>query len=149
MPPSVAESTVTLLIVAFVLFVSVTVTVTVPPLRTADALETSSAETPAVKLDGNSSHYPRVPDWREGINFQYGRLYEPEYTRLYNMKDKRTGAQLSLKELVDRGIINEVWFLAYQGNYGAPLESVEVKQCYDETLHKIVVDNPRRWLSGA
>lgn len=100
-------------------------------------VDLTDAATPVVKLDGNSSHYPRVPDWKEGINFQYGRLYESEFTKLYNIKDKRTGAPLSLKELVDKGIINEVWFLAYQGKYGAPLESVEVKQVYDEALHKI------------
>src|SRR2546421_1392683 len=28
---------------------------------------------PGDKLDGNSTKYPRVPDWKEGINFQYSR----------------------------------------------------------------------------
>src|SRR5436305_14004510 len=46
---------------------------------------------PAAKLDGNSTKYPRVPNWKEGINFQYGRLYLPEFTRLYNIKDRQTG----------------------------------------------------------
>ena len=92
---------------------------------------------PADKLDGNSSRYPRVPNWKEGINFQYGRLYFPEFTRWYNIKDERTGRLLALKDLVDRGMVNEVWFLAYQGKYGAPLESVELKQVYDESFQKI------------
>jgi hypothetical protein len=92
---------------------------------------------PAEKLDGNSTRYPRVPNWKEGVNFEYGKLYKPEYARFYNIKDRQTGQYLGLKELVDRGIIHEVWFLAYQGKYGAPLESVEVKQVYDQQLKKV------------
>lgn len=93
---------------------------------------------PAEKLDGNSSKYPRLPNWKEGINFQYGRLFQPEFIKLYDVDDaKEPGHKLSLKELVDRGVINEVWFLAYQGKYGAPFESIEVKQAYDSQLHKI------------
>ena len=93
---------------------------------------------PAEKLDNNSTYYPRVPNWKEGINFQYGRLFKPEFTSLYDIKDpKEPARRLSLSELVNRGIVNEVWFLAYQGQYGAPFESVEVKQAYDEQLQKI------------
>jgi hypothetical protein len=91
---------------------------------------------PAEKLDGNSTKYPRVPNSKEGINFQYGRLYLPEFTAHYRIRDRQADRLLSLKELVDRGIIHEVWFLAYQGKYGAPLESVEVKQTYDEAFAK-------------
>ena len=90
---------------------------------------------PAEKLDGNSAKYPRVPGWKDGINFQYARLFNDEFTRHYGVAE--SGAQLSLKEMVDRGLIHEVWFLAYQGQYGAPFESVEVKQAYDERFRKV------------
>jgi hypothetical protein len=100
---------------------------------------------PDEKLDGNSTKYPRVPNWKDGINFQYGRLFQTEFTKLYDIADpKDQNRRLSLKELVDRGVINEVWFLAYQGKYGAPFESIEVKQAYDEALHKI----PGKWLQA-
>ena len=93
---------------------------------------------PAEKLDNNSTRYPRVPNWKEGINFQYRRLFEPEFTKQYGISDpKEPSKLLSLKELTDRGIVHEVWFLAYQGKYGAPFESVEVKQVYDEKLRKV------------
>ncbi|HEU4753102.1 MAG TPA: hypothetical protein VFU47_08335, partial [Armatimonadota bacterium] len=87
--------------------------------------------------DGNSSRYPRVPDWKEGINFQYSQLFTPKFAAYYGYADPaRPGRFLSLKELVDQGTIHEVWFLALQGKFGAPLESVEVKQAYDERFRK-------------
>src|SRR5215469_4750297 len=30
---------------------------------------------PDQRLDGNSSFYPRVPNWKEGLNFRYGELF--------------------------------------------------------------------------
>lgn len=104
----------------------------------AKLVDLTDAVPPAEKRDGNSTKYPRVPDWKEGINFQYGRLFQPEFTALYNIPDPNDPTRrLSLKELVDRGIINEVWFLAIQGNFGAPFESVEVKQVYDAEFKKV------------
>jgi hypothetical protein len=113
--------------------------------QVAKLVDLTDSNPPAEKLDGNSTKYPRVPNWKEGINFQYGRLFQSEFTRLYDIADPKDPAhKLSLKEMVDRGIINEVWFLAYQGKYGSPLESVEVKQAYDEQLRKI----PGKWMQA-
>lgn len=113
--------------------------------QVAKFVDLTDATPPAEKLDGNSTKYPRVPDWKEGINFQYGRLFQPEFTKLYDIVDpKDPNHRLSLKELVDRGVINEVWFLAYQGKFGSPFESIEVKQAYDESFHKI----PGKWLQA-
>lgn len=93
----------------------------------------------AQKLDGNSSFYPRVPDWKEGINFRYADLFGDKFARLYNVPDPRTpGKMLTLSELVNRGIVHEVWFLAIQGQFGSPFESIEVKQAYDANFHKVV-----------
>lgn len=107
--------------------------------RVEKLVDMTDATPPAEKLDGNSSKYPRVPNWKEGINFQYSRLFTDEFTKLYNIPDpiKRGLRPLSLKQLVDNGVIHEVWFLAYQGKYGAPFESVEVKQAYDSLFKKI------------
>ncbi|MGI8924119.1 MAG: hypothetical protein ACR2HJ_08805 [Fimbriimonadales bacterium] len=89
-------------------------------------------------VDGNSAQYPRVPNWTEGINFQYSRLFTNEFTRQYDIDDPSNRSRdLSLSELVNRGIINEVWFLAYHGKYGSPFESIEVKQVYDEQFRKV------------
>jgi len=93
---------------------------------------------PAERLDGNSTLYPRVANWKDGINFEYSRLFQKEFTGIYGIRDqKNLGRLLSLTDMVDQGVINEVWFLAYQGKHGAPYESVEVKQVYDEQLKPI------------
>jgi len=92
---------------------------------------------PADPLDGNSSRYPRVPDWKEGINFQYAQLFGPKFAAYYGYTEPgRPGGFLSLKDLVDRGIVHEVWFLALQKQLGAPYESVEVKQAYNADFSK-------------
>lgn len=91
-----------------------------------------------VRLEGNSSKYPRTPDWKEGmVNFQYGELYGDKFAHYYNVPDPGDAARvLNLREMVERGIINEVWFFANQGKFGAPLECIESKQAYDDNLRK-------------
>ncbi|HLV79280.1 MAG TPA: hypothetical protein VKT32_03330 [Chthonomonadaceae bacterium] len=100
---------------------------------------------PDRRLDGNSSFYPRVPNWKEGLNFRYGELFGPRFARFYGFPDSQhPGRYLTLADLVNRGIIHEVWFLAKQGNYGAPFECTEVKQAYDAGFHKI----PGKWMQA-
>lgn len=100
-------------------------------------VDLTDAVPPTEKLDGNSTRYPRVPNWKEGINFQYSQLFGPKFAEYYGYPDpKQPGRFLDLKELVDRGIIHELWFLAKQGKFGAPYESVEVKQAYNTDFSK-------------
>lgn len=91
------------------------------------------------RLDGNSSLYPRVPDWKEGmVNFQYGDLFTEKFAEYYQVSDPgNPGRLLTLEEMVKRGIIHEVWFLALAGRFGAPHACAEVKQAYDAQLRKI------------
>src|SRR5581483_4237124 len=88
--------------------------------------------------DGNSSFYPRVKDWKEGLNFEYARLYTDEFTKRYAFDDpdrkKTKTPPLSLEQLVARGLVHEVWFLAKQGSIGAPWECVETKQVYTDAF---------------
>jgi hypothetical protein len=88
-----------------------------------------AAETP----DGNSTRYPRVPNWKEGINFEYKQLYSEKFAKLIGIKDpKNPDRYLRLNELVARGMVNELWFFASQKNAGAPFECTEQKPVYDE-----------------
>ncbi len=113
--------------------------------QVARLVDLTDANPPAERLDGNSTKYPRVRNWKEGINFEYSRLFGPEFARLYGFPDPgRPGRYLTLKESVDRGLVHEVWFLAYQGKYGSPYESVEVKQSYDSSFRKI----PGKWVQA-
>lgn len=102
-------------------------------------VDLTDAAPPADRMDGNSTRYPRVPNWKDGqINFQYSQLFGPKFAEYYGYADpKQPGRFLTLKELVDAGTVHEVWFLAQQRQLGAPYESVEVKQAYDERFRKI------------
>jgi hypothetical protein len=88
--------------------------------------------------DRNSSKYPRVPNWKQGINFVYKELYSEQFAEYYGYKNPdHPSRYLRLNELVDRGIINELWFLAYHGAAGAPFETTEQKPVYDENFHRV------------
>ncbi|HEY3266190.1 MAG TPA: hypothetical protein VGM37_04640 [Armatimonadota bacterium] len=90
------------------------------------------------RLDGNSTNYPRLPGWTEGINFVYSDLFTQRFAEHYGYRDPRNPRRfLTLEDLVDQGLVNEVWFTAIQGNFGSPFESIEVKQAYDKDFHKI------------
>ena len=97
-----------------------------------------SDEPGTVTPDGNSTRYPRVPDWSSGNNFAYEKLYTEEFAEYFGFEDpQHPGTYLNLRQLLEMGIIHEVWFFAYQRDYGAPYESVEIKQYYDQELNPI------------
>ena len=64
--------------------------------------------------------FPRAAD---GVGLDYGALY-----------DLRLHDGLRLEELVERGLVHEVWLLADHTAHTAPWETVEVKQAYDEAF---------------
>jgi hypothetical protein len=78
---------------------------------------------PRGALDRNSARFPRAPD---GVGFDYGALYE---LRLHD--------GLRLDDLVERGLVNEVWLLAAHTDHSAPWETVEVKRAYDDEFHPV------------
>jgi hypothetical protein len=88
-------------------------------------------------LDGNSTKFPRLST--SGMNFRYEDLYNDTFAGYYGYPDPdHPGQYLDLHELIQRGIINELWFFAYHGSYGAPYETIELKQYYDVNLNKRV-----------
>lgn len=110
--------------------------------RLAKYVDLSDPEPAKETPDGNSTKCPRVPNWTGGINFRYKDLYSEKFAEYYGYKDPRNPARyLRLNELVDRGIINELWFLAYQRAAGAPFESTERKPVYDENFKRVGNEN--------
>jgi hypothetical protein len=87
------------------------------------------------RFEGNSSFYPRQEDTGDS-NFRYDALFSDEFAGYYDVKDG-TGRPMNLKQLVDKGLVNEVWFLGNHGKFGAPYESVELKQVYDSHFKKL------------
>ncbi len=90
------------------------------------------------KMEGNSSLYPRVPEWKGGNNLRYSELFTPEFTQAMKFADPgKPGNLLGISELAARGLIHEVWILAQEGGFGAPLPCVEMKQAYTTEDRKI------------
>ncbi len=89
-------------------------------------------------LDGNSTKYPRRGPPGPGFNFNYGELYSEAFAENYGYEDpENPGEYLTLGELVNLGLVNELWFLAVQtSEYGGPFEAVELKQFYDMDLNR-------------
>jgi hypothetical protein len=88
----------------------------------------------------NSTAYPRIEGWNGGDfgNFDYGALFGERFARRFGVPDPAEPDRfLDLKGLVDRGLVHEVWMLCVHEKGGAPFESVEVKQRYDERFAKI------------
>jgi len=92
---------------------------------------------PVPSCDGNSTKFPRVPNWSGGNNFIYSELYGPTFAEYYGYArpDQPTG-YLTLAELAAQGIIHELWFFANHGDCGAPYETIELKQYYDAAFRK-------------
>jgi len=92
---------------------------------------------PGTTCDGNSTRYPRKPDWVAGNNFEYSELYAETFADYYGYVDQNDPSRnLTLAELVERGIVHELWFLANHGSCGAPFETIELKQYYDKNFKK-------------
>jgi len=83
----------------------------------------------------NSSKYPRGQK-KETTN--YAPFYSDEFARYYGFEDPRQpGHYLNLDELLNAGIIHEMWFYGIQDDEVAAYESIEFKQFYDEKFHAI------------
>ena len=90
------------------------------------------------KMEGNSSLYPRVPEWKSGNNLHYSELFTPEFTKTMKFADPdKPDNLLGISELAARGLIHEVWVVAQEGAFGAPLPCVEMKQAYTSEDRKI------------
>jgi hypothetical protein len=90
------------------------------------------------RKDGNSSKSPIKPDVKEGVNMDYGALFNDTFARHYAVPDPdRPKRFLRLDELLDRGLVHEVWFFATASGDLRCLECVEEKPLYDEQFRRI------------
>jgi len=86
----------------------------------------------------NSRQYPRKPPGSQGAwGLDYAALFNSTYAAWFGFRD-RCGKVLGLCELVNRGMINELWLV---GSADVPdvngAEVLELKQMYDSAGHKI------------
>jgi len=87
----------------------------------------------------NGRLFPKRADYDgKGQNCDYGKFFTEEYAKYYNVKDPRKEKRLlSLEEMIELGIIHELWFWCVHDEEGAPLETIEEKQYYSRTLKPI------------
>lgn len=86
---------------------------------------------PGIKPNDNSTKYP----W--STHFEYEQLYNETFAGYYGYVDPNNPSRyLTLGELINLGLVNELWFFAYHLDYGAPYETIELKQYYDQYLNR-------------
>ncbi|MBN1421334.1 MAG: hypothetical protein JXP34_21350 [Planctomycetes bacterium] len=87
----------------------------------------------------NGSRFPRrARRGGRGQNCDYGAFFSDAFTQLYRVEDpRRAGKLLSLEEMIQLGLVHELWFYSIHDEEGAPLETIEDKQYYDADLKPI------------
>lgn len=85
-----------------------------------------------------SSKAPIKPHVKDGINHDYGAMFDETWARYYGVRDPNDPSRfLRLDELVDRGYVHELQFLAAGSGPLRSLECVELKPRYDEHFARI------------
>ena len=97
-----------------------------PPFLDYRVIDIVDMSEPRGRVDRNSARFPRAAD---GVGLDYSALYE------MHLHDG-----LRLEELVERGLVHEVWLLADHTDHTAPWETVEVKRTYDAAFRPQAFD---------
>lgn len=85
-----------------------------------------------------STLFPRKPRGAPGVLCDYSKLYGPDFARRYGFRDPGAPDRfLDLHELIERGIVHELWFWAVHGKEWPGHETIEFKQYYDERARPI------------
>jgi len=88
----------------------------------------------------NSQLAPYVAKDRQNAlgTCDYSVFYGEEFAKRYGFEDPtRKGRHFPLHELINRGIVHELWFYWIHDEDGAPLETIEFKQYYDAQCRPI------------
>lgn len=102
------------------------------------AVDLRDATPPAGWPYNNSTRYPREEPVEGYWGFDYERLFTDEYAGYFGIRDPATGRNLRLAELVERGLVHEVWIYGDADvPDGSAAEVLEVKPRYDEARVRI------------
>ncbi len=94
---------------------------------------------PAGTLPPNGDAYPREDPVEELLGLDYGEFFSQEYAEHYGVVDPDDDTRyLTLCEMVEHGMIHDVWFSANpNGETAGGREVVEIKPFYDELRDRI------------
>ena len=94
---------------------------------------------PDDRQDHNSRLCPYLKPDEKNSPCNYAAFYTDEFAKCYGFRDpNRKNEFLNLHELISEGIIHELWFYQIHDERGAPLETIEFKQYYDEHCRPIL-----------
>ena len=92
---------------------------------------------PPERARRNSRRCPYVSEDKPS-GCDYGAFYGDDFAAAYGFREgDGTGPYLNLHELIRRGIVHELWFYQIHDDWGAPLETIEYKQYYDDHCRPI------------
>lgn len=95
---------------------------------------------PEERATRNSAKFPRIPNGPKDFYCDYAAFYGDEFAKYYGFRDpKNPGRYLNLHELINSGLVHELWFYAvhiYSDGWPAN-EVIEMKQYYDEQCRPI------------
>jgi len=82
-----------------------------------------------------SSHFPLKREVKEGFNVDYGAFFSAAFAAQLGVRDPSAGGRfLRLDELVERGLVHELWFTLDHDDSVRAFECVELKPQYDESF---------------
>ncbi len=102
-------------------------------------IDMRDANPPPDRANRSSSLFPRMPDGPKDFNCDYSIFYGEDFARRYGFEDpKQKGRYLNLHELINAGLVHELWFYAIHTDEGWPAyEVIELKQYYDDDCRPI------------
>lgn len=90
---------------------------------------------PTGRENRNSGKYPRGE--RAGTT-RYAPFYSDEFAADYGFPDPtRPGRYLNLHDLINHGLVHELWFFGIHDDEVAAFETIEFKQYYDDQLRPL------------
>lgn len=91
----------------------------------------------AEMASANSSKVPYKPGVTNTFNLDYNQFFSAKFAEYYQVEcEPGSKRYLSLVELLDRGLVHEVWMMADHDENLKAYESVELKPVYDENFKK-------------
>lgn len=86
----------------------------------------------------NSSKVPYKPGVTNTFNIEYSKFFSREFAEYYGVETEPGSKKyLDLAELMERGMVHEVWMMGDHDDNLKAYESVELKPKYDESFKKI------------
>jgi hypothetical protein len=101
--------------------------------KVAKYVDLRDTDPPPEKLHTSSSLLPRLSPQPRDFFCDYHAFFNDDYARRFGFRDPTNPARfLNLRELIEAGLVHELWFYASHDAGWPGFEATELKQYYDE-----------------